>query len=103
MRKELREALQKADPNLKIVSRHRSSREDWEKAGGAKCSTCGSEIFQTHGPFKQCLRCLYKEKGTFLEEIDCPKCRARALQVSTLAHATQTVKIVCPLCGTYAL
>jgi len=105
MRKSTR-LLKEVDPNLNVISaggrrRRRTTQADWDKAEGKKCPTCGGEIFRTHGPFEQCLKCLYKEKGTFIEETECRKCKARAVKVQHLSDGLEDVKIVCPDCGTY--
>ena len=99
-RKSLSELFREVDPNLKVISRHRATKKDWDRAGGEKCVTCGTEILQTHGPLKQCRRCLYREKGMFLEETICAKCKERAVLVTALSNGLQESKVVCPNCGT---
>jgi len=54
-------------------------------------------------PFKQCYRCFYREKGIFLEEIECPRCKEGAAKVTTLSDGLQGEKIICPKCGTFSV
>jgi len=107
VKKKLSQVLHEVDPNLNIVSPHkkrsRTTKAEWEKLAGVNCSSCGKEILKTYGPFKQCYRCFNKEKGIFLEEIECPKCRGGAAKVTTLSNGLQGEKVICPHCGTYAL
>lgn len=66
----LRERLKEIDPNLKINPggiRHRAqprtSRSDWDKAGGVICNGCGKEVFRSRGGL--CMGCW--EKANELE------------------------------------
>lgn len=106
-KKKLSQVLHAVDPNLNIVSTHkkkwRITKADWDKLGGVTCVSCGTEILKTYGPFKQCYRCFYREKGIFLEEIECPKCKERAAKVTNLSNGLQGEKVICPNCGSYPL
>lgn len=84
-----------------MATKVRMTNEDWDKLAGVSCSSCGKEILKTYGPFKQCYRCFYKRKDTWLEETKCQKCERVALKVTTLSEGLQTDKVICPNCGTY--
>jgi len=107
MKRKLSQVLHEVDPNLNIVSPHkrkqRTTKADWDNAGGTTCPSCGREILKTCGPFKQCYRCFLREKGIFLEEVECPKCRGNAAKVTTLSNGLQGEKIICPHCGTFSV
>ena len=67
--KTLRGVLHQVDPNLNIIpggvfhhERRGLSQQDWDKAAGVICKTCGREVFRSRNGL--CLQC-WEEENEF--------------------------------------